>query len=106
VLPRTPALFALAFIGENVFQGLAITTSIAVTFETIGRNNPLAATTYSLVTSAYGVPISYMLIVDGAGYAADGVAGSFAIDGGLGLIASALLMALVSRVMPRQAQPA
>jgi PAT family beta-lactamase induction signal transducer AmpG len=106
LLPRTPPVFALAFIVENVFQGLAITTSIAVTFETIGRNNPLAATTYCLVNSAYSVPISYMLIVDGAGYAANGVAGSFAIDGGLGLMASVLLMVLVRRVMPRNAQPA
>jgi hypothetical protein len=29
MLPRTPTVFALAFIGEDVFQGLAITTSVA-----------------------------------------------------------------------------
>lgn len=100
-LPHTPAVFALAFLGENIFQGLAITVSIAVTFETIGRNNPLAATTYSLVTSAYSVPISYMLLVDGAGYARGGVAGSFAIDGMLGLAASLVLGGLLAWTAPR-----
>jgi PAT family beta-lactamase induction signal transducer AmpG len=100
LLPRTPAVFAFAFIGENVFQGLAITISVAVTFETIGRNNPLAATTYSLVTSAYSVPITYMLVVDGSGYAFNGIAGSFAVDGLLGLAACLVLALLVVRTTP------
>jgi MFS transporter, PAT family, beta-lactamase induction signal transducer AmpG len=90
-LPRTPAIFAVALIGENVFQALAITASIAIAFETIGRGNPLAATTYCLMISAANIPISYMLFVDGAGYAWRGVAGSYATDAGVSLCASALL---------------
>ena len=100
-LPHTPAVFALAFIGENIFQGLAITTSVAVIFETIGRDNPLASSTYSLVNAAYNVPISYMLLVDGAGYARGGIAGSFTIDGLLGLGASLVLGAFLVWVTPR-----
>jgi hypothetical protein len=46
LLPRTPEVFAVAFIAESVFQGLAITISIAIIFETIGRRNPLAATIF------------------------------------------------------------
>jgi PAT family beta-lactamase induction signal transducer AmpG len=70
---------------------MAITNSIAIAFETIGRNNPLAATTYCLVVSAFNVPVTYMLFVDGAGYAHGGIAGSYAADAGCSLAASVLL---------------
>jgi MFS transporter, PAT family, beta-lactamase induction signal transducer AmpG len=102
LLPRTPAIFAVAFIGENVCQGLAITTAVAVIFETIGRHNPFAATTYCLLLSAYSIPITYMLLIDGLGYAKHGVAGSFAADASLGLIASVLLGALLIWLAPRR----
>jgi MFS transporter, PAT family, beta-lactamase induction signal transducer AmpG len=100
LLPHTPTAFALALIGENAFQGLAITISVAITFETIGRGNPLAATTFCLMTSAFNVPISYMLIVDGSGYRQGGVAGSYAADAGLSLIVCLLLAALLIRTRP------
>jgi PAT family beta-lactamase induction signal transducer AmpG len=102
LLPRTPAVFAVAFIGENVFQGLGITTCVAITFETIGRRNPLAATIFCLLISAFDMPITYMLLLDGWGYAKHGVAGSFAADASLGLIASVLLGALLIWVTPRR----
>lgn len=90
-LPHLPVSYAIILITENLFQSLAITTSIAVTFETIGRDNPLASTTFCFVTSAYGVPISYMLYVDAFGFARGGIAGSMATDAIAGLIASAVL---------------
>lgn len=93
--PRTPASFALAFIGENVFQGLSITISVAISFDTIGRRNPLAATVFCLLTSAFNIPITYMLFIDGWGYARRGVAGSFAADASFGVVASVLLGALL-----------
>jgi PAT family beta-lactamase induction signal transducer AmpG len=102
LLPRTPEVFAVAFIGENVFQGLAITTSIAVTFETIGRHNPLAATIFCFLTSAYNIPITYMLFVDGWGYGKQGVVGGFAADAALGVVASVLLGALLIWAAPRR----
>jgi PAT family beta-lactamase induction signal transducer AmpG len=106
VLPRTPATFAVALIGENVFQALAITASTAIAFETIGRRNPLAATTYCLMISASNVPISYMLFVDGAGYARRGVAGSYAADASASLCAGLLLGAMLIWHMRRtQAKP-
>jgi PAT family beta-lactamase induction signal transducer AmpG len=101
LLPRTPEVFAVAFIGENVFQGLAITISTAFTFETIGRRNPLAATIFCFLISAYNIPITYMLIVDGWGYGRQGVAGGFASDAALGVVASVLLAALLVWVAPR-----
>lgn len=91
---RTPAVFVFAFLGESLFQALAITCSIAIIFETIGRDNPLAATIYSVLGAAANFPIVYMIAVDGHAYAWHGVAGSFIADAGLG-IASCLLLAVV-----------
>ena len=95
LLPHSPAAFAVALIGENVFQALAITTTVAIAFDTIGRSNPLAATTYSLLISAANVPITYMLFVDGFGYARNGVVGSYVADAGVSLLACLLLAALL-----------
>ena len=67
-LPRTAATFALALLAENAFQSLAIACATAISFETTGQNNPLAATNFALLMAAYNVPISYMLVVDGWGY--------------------------------------
>jgi PAT family beta-lactamase induction signal transducer AmpG len=95
LLPHTPTAFAVALIGENVFQALAITASTAISFDTVGRANPLAATTYCVMVSAYNVPITYMLFVDGWGYAWHGVAGGYVADAGLSLLASLLLAAFL-----------
>jgi MFS transporter, PAT family, beta-lactamase induction signal transducer AmpG len=102
LLPHTPSSFATALIGENVFQALAITASTAIAFETIGRANPLAATTYCLLISAFNIPISYMLFVDGAGYSLQGVGGSYAADAAVSLIAVLLLGALLLRLRRRR----
>ncbi|MBV8398434.1 MAG: hypothetical protein JOZ17_06805, partial [Acetobacteraceae bacterium] len=53
LLPRSPPSFGLAVIAENVFQSLEIACSVAIAFEVIGRNNPLAATTFSVLAAAY-----------------------------------------------------
>ncbi len=95
LLPRAPASFAIVLIAENLFQCLAITACTAITFETIGQNNPLASTTFCFLGSAYGVPISYMLYVDAFGYAHGGISGSLAIDAITGIVSSALLGALL-----------
>ena len=91
LLPRTPASYAILLITENLFQSLAITTSMAVIFEVIGRDNPLASTTFCFIGSAYSVPISYMLYVDAFGFAHGGITGSLAIDAIAGILASVLL---------------
>jgi MFS transporter, PAT family, beta-lactamase induction signal transducer AmpG len=105
LLPQTPATFALALVGENVFQALAFTVSTAIAFDTIGRSNPFAATTYCLLISATNIPTTYMLIVDGSGYARHGVAGSYAADAGLSLIACLLLVALLIRTAQWKTRP-
>ena len=95
LLPRTPLTFATALIGQNVFQSAAITTSIAIAFETIGHRNPLAATTFSVLVSVLNIPNTYMVVVDGWGYAWRGVAGSLIVDAGAGLAACAVLTLLL-----------
>ena len=80
LLPRTPLAFAVALIGENVFQSAALTTSIAIAFDTIGHRNPLAATTFCLMVSVLNIPNTYMVVVDGWGYAWHGVDGSLVVD--------------------------
>ncbi len=95
LLPHTPTTFAVALVGENFFQALALTASTAIAFETIGRANPLAATTFCLVISAYNIPISYMLFVDGAGYNWRGISGSYLTDAGISMLATLLLAAML-----------
>jgi PAT family beta-lactamase induction signal transducer AmpG len=98
LLPHTPSSYAIVLIAENLFQSLAITISIAIILETIGRDNPLASTTFCFIGSAYGVPISYMLYVDAFGFARDGITGGLAIDAFTGIIASGLLGLMLLRL--------
>lgn len=95
LLPRTPAVFALSLLGENIFQSLAITGSFAIAFETIGQKNPLAATTFSVLGAAFNFPIIYMAVVDGRAYTSHGLVGSYLADAGLGLLCCALLALLL-----------
>lgn len=90
-LPRTPAVFAIAFMGENVVQALSFTAAVAICFATIGRNNPLAATQFSLLTSATVIPILYMGVLDGRVYGGHGLGRMYLVDGGLSLVACALM---------------
>jgi PAT family beta-lactamase induction signal transducer AmpG len=99
LLPHTPAVFVLAFLGESFTQSLAVTCSVAITFETIGRDNPLAATTFSLLSAATILPITYMIAVDGHAYAWHGVASSFMVDAGSGIVSCMLLWLLLRRTL-------
>lgn len=95
LLPRAPAGYAVILIAEQLFQSLAITIATAITFEAIGRKNPVAATTFCVLLSAFGVPISYMLYVDAFGFARGGISGSLAIDAITGILACILLGAML-----------
>lgn len=106
LLPRIAGVFALAFIGENGFQSLAFACCTAVVFETIGQNNPLAATAVSFMISAYNVPFIYMLVIDGRAYGMGGVTGAFLVDAGLGIITCLLLGLLLFAVRRRNVEAA
>ena len=104
LLPHTPAIFAVAMTRVNLFQSLAITGTFAIGFETIGQNNPLAATTFSVLSAASNFPIDYMQLIDGHGYTWHGVPSCFFADAIFGILASVLL-ALMLRWFNRS-QPA
>jgi PAT family beta-lactamase induction signal transducer AmpG len=106
LLPRSPTTFAIAFLGENIVQALSFTAAVAICFATIGRDNPLAATQFSLLTSATVLPILYMGIVDGRSYTWRGLSGMYAIDGGLSLAACALMAFLMIRASRLSAEDA
>jgi PAT family beta-lactamase induction signal transducer AmpG len=102
LLPHVPSTFALIVLGENAVQACAIACSLGITFETIGQQNPLAATNYAVLNAAYNVPITYMLLVDGAGYERWGVAGALAVDAIAGLIACLALGSLIAVLAQRR----
>jgi PAT family beta-lactamase induction signal transducer AmpG len=104
LLPRSPATFAVAFLGENVVQAMSFTAAVAICFATIGRHNPLAATQFSLLTSATVIPILYMGVLDGRVYGGHGLARMYLVDGGLSLAACAL-MAVIMWLFSRQPNP-
>lgn len=96
LLPRAPWTFGVVFTGEIVFQALAFTTANAITFEIIGQNNPLAATTFTLLVAAENLPVTYMGILDGLGYDHGGLVGSFAVDAGISM-SVCIVLAIVLR---------
>ncbi len=82
-LPHTPFTFMLALVGEYLFQAVAFSIQVGIMFETIGQSNPLAATTFTVLSAATYVPITYMMVLDGRGYAMGGIAGSLGMDAAL-----------------------
>ncbi len=80
VLPHTTGTFVLALFGEFLFQAVSFSIQIGIVFEAIGPDNPLAATTFSFLTAATNIPITYMMLADGHAYSAHGIAGSFTLD--------------------------
>jgi len=99
LLPRTPWTFIVALVGEFLFQAVAFYIQIGIVFETIGQNNPLAAATFAFLAAATNIPVTYMMVVDGRGYSMGGVAGSLAMDAGIG-IAACLLLGLLLYCLP------
>ena len=102
VLPHNSSAFAMALIGETVFQALAVTGALAIVFETIGQDNPLAATTFCVMVSALNVSITYMVAVDGMAYGQHGLVGMYLTDAGLGIAACLLLGLLLMSVRQRR----
>lgn len=94
LLPRDPFAFAVAVLSENVCQSAGFAVVYAITLRTIGQDNPLAATQFSLLSSAMCLPLTYMQVLDGEGYALGHVQGAFLMDAGVSGAASVLLMAV------------
>ncbi len=96
IAPRTPAFFAIALIGQNVAQSAALATVNVVALQSLGKDNPFAATQFGLLICASALPITYMQLVDGHVYGAGGLTLMYLADGGLGLFACALMSGLLT----------
>jgi MFS transporter, PAT family, beta-lactamase induction signal transducer AmpG len=86
VMPHTTSTFAMALFGEYLFQAVAFSIQIGIVFEAIGPNNPLAATTFSFLTAATNVPVTYVTLIDGRAYARAGIAGTLFVDAAIGIV--------------------
>ncbi len=98
LLPHAPWTFSLALLGEFLFQAISYTGTVALSFEAIGENNPLAATTFTFLIAATNVPVAYMLYVDGRAYSFAGVRGSFAADAIISIVVCVLIGLFLSRL--------
>lgn len=98
VLPHTPTVFAIAFTGENIFQALAFATANAISFETMGPGNPLAATLFTVLIAITNLPIIYMGYIDSAAYDYAGVRGSLISDACISIVVCTTLWWLLFRL--------
>ncbi|HEY2850783.1 MAG TPA: hypothetical protein VGI97_12955 [Gemmatimonadaceae bacterium] len=96
IAPRTPALFGIAMIGQNLAQCAALATVNVVALQSLGSDNPFAATQFGLITCASALPITYMQLIDGHIYGAGGLTSMYLADGGLGLLACVLMAGLLT----------
>lgn len=96
LLPRDPAAFAIATIGENAFQALAFTAMTALTLRTVGSANPLAATECSVLIAAANLPLVYMQFIDSHAYTLGGVPAAFRMDAAISIAVCACLAALLA----------
>ena len=91
---RTPALFAVAMVGENVFQSAAFAVVNALALLSIGKDNPFAATQFALIYATVAVPITYMQFVSGRAYGWGGLHGTFFADAGMSIVACLVMAAM------------
>lgn len=94
-MPKVPIVFAVALIGQNLFQAAALVVESTIIFRSIGEGNPLAATQFAFLWAASALPITYMQAVDGYAYGSGGLAGMLMTDATLSLAACAVLLPLV-----------
>lgn len=106
MLPHTTSTFAAALFGEYLFQAVAFSLQIGIVFEAIGPDNPLAATTFSFLTAATNVPVTYVTLIDGQAYSRAGIRGMLAADALLAIGACALAGYLLARFGDKAEKPA
>jgi MFS transporter, PAT family, beta-lactamase induction signal transducer AmpG len=96
-LPHAPWTFVIALIGEFLFQAASYATLAGITFEAIGKDNPLAATNFTFLIASSNIPITYMVLLDDRGYAKGGVTWALATDALVSIVSCVLLGLLLVR---------
>jgi PAT family beta-lactamase induction signal transducer AmpG len=102
VLPHTPTMFAVAMVGQNVAQSAALALNYIIALQSLGKDNPFAATQFGLLTNAAALPITYMQWLDGHAYGGGGLTAMYLTDGLCGLSAAAVMTVLVRMWMKRE----
>jgi PAT family beta-lactamase induction signal transducer AmpG len=97
ILPHTPYVFAVAVFGEFLFQAISFSIQIGIVFEAIGPDNPLAATTFSFLTAATNIPVTYITLVDGQAYSIAGITGMLFTDAAIGILTCTVAAVLLAR---------
>jgi PAT family beta-lactamase induction signal transducer AmpG len=95
VLPRTPTIFGVAMIGQNLAQSAALSLNFIIALQSLGKNNPFAATQFGLIVCAAALPITYMQWLDGHAYGRGGLTLMYLVDGGAGLLAAIVMIVLL-----------
>ena len=103
-LPHTTATYAGALFGEYLFQAVAFSIQIGIVFEAIGPDNPLAATTFSFLTAATNVPVTYVTLIDGRAYARAGITGTLFVDAAIGIVTCLVAGTLLARMERKRAR--
>jgi len=98
VMPHTTGTFAAALFGEYLFQAVAFSIQIGIVFEAIGADNPLAATTFSFLTAATNVPVTYVTLLDGRAYAKAGMTGTLFVDAAIGIVTCLVAGTVLARM--------
>jgi len=98
VMPHTTGTFAAALFGEYLFQAVAFSIQIGIVFEAIGADNPLAATTFSFLTAATNVPVTYVTLLDGRAYAKAGITGTLFVDAAIGIVTCLVAGTVLARM--------
>lgn len=94
-LPKVPATYALAVIGQNGFWAASYSAIAIIVLRSNGEHNPLAATQFGLLSAAAGVPLTYMQFIDGHAYGIGRLAASYGVDAAVSLGACAILAILL-----------
>jgi hypothetical protein len=98
VAPRTFAVFAISRMFYSFLQGLNFTAFTAVLYGIVGKKNPLAGTQLALLTAASNLPISYMIALDGVGFAHYGIQGMLSVDTFVALAVGVPILLFFNRV--------
>lgn len=97
ILPHSAFTFALAVLGEFLFQAIAFSIQIGIVLEAIGPNNPFAATTFAFLTAATNIPVTYLTLIDGHAYSMAGITGTLFADASIGITACIVMAILLSK---------
>jgi len=102
--PHDWIVFAIAVLGQNVFQAAAFSAANVITLRAIGHDNPLAATQYGVLVGVTQIPLTYMQMIDGNAYGFGGLTATLLTDALISGTACVILAYLYGRFGRKVAQ--